>query len=428
MNNNIVLFRKKELQSFLLFIRAEHSTRMPFLRELSLWCGPLPAELSSALKDLFLELGPLGKLRCLTIDFSETLLSSDPELANAVASLSSLSYLSLCQAKAASCDTLENIKSSLESVDIRLIEAWERLSSDESDYDENISRNGYDKAVDVVGHLHRFRDTLNDIKLVFPLRSAPDWPVFPRVKRLELDSFYAPVTLHYVQAFPNLVHIVLSEMDDFWDVCDEFFDEYRQCNMEQQAQYRDAWPALKIFEGSFHALYILALPIHVPRVKIKCIPRSYLDDDSVELAWLDTMLADVRPSHLEVEVKCVKQFVLSKAFRTALTTERDHPLKSLGLVLRLSEFDKGLKPDVLMVCLSFPAVFSYAMWTNHAAALDVDLERAPRDHTLPPFVVSVFSLYRLRRPGRSALLAYGRSGGGPCYEAPLQAPRAWLQV
>ena len=392
MNNSIVLFRKKELQSFLLFIRAEHSTRMPFLRELSLWCGPLPVDLSSALKDLFLDLGPLGELRCLTIDFSETLLSSDPELANAVASLSSLTYLSLCQAKAVSCDTLENIRSSLEFVDIRLIEDWARLPSDNPDYDENISHNGYDKAVDVVGHLHRFRDTLKDIKLVFPLRSVPDWPVFHLVERLELSSFYAPVTMHYVRAFPNLVHIVLSEIDDFWDVPDEVFDEHRERNMVQQAQYRDAWPALRTFEGSFHALYILALPIHVPRVKIKCIPRSDLDDGSAELAWLGTMLADVRPSHLEIEIKCVEQFVLPKAFRTALTTERDHPLKSLCLVLRLSEFDIDLKPDVLMVRLSFPAVFSHGMWTHHAAALDVDLERAPRDYTLPPFVVGVFSL------------------------------------
>ncbi|TBU48759.1 hypothetical protein BD309DRAFT_987023 [Dichomitus squalens] len=364
---------------------------MPFLRHLSLAIHPPSAELSSALKDLLLELAPLGRIQSLRIAPSEAYISSDPELAGALTALSSLTHLEFRGAKAISCGVLDGIRSPLESVNIRLIENWERLSPDEADYDDNISRNAYDNAVDVVGHLHRFQDTLRQVELVYPLKSAPDWPALPRVELLMINYFYAPITLHYVRAFPNLVHLVVGDVIDFWgNMLHTTVHEHRECNRAQQAEYHRAWPSLRTCGGTLHALYMFALPFHIARLTIQCISRCLC---GVEPAWLSAVLDDVRPSHLQLHIWPVTHLhsVWADAFRTALTVERDHPLESLHFMLRLSAADIDLKNKLLELVRGLSSLTLFSMEIICDGILEIPyfvMAAQPEDHWSRPLLGS----------------------------------------
>ncbi|KAI0689483.1 hypothetical protein C8T65DRAFT_107296 [Cerioporus squamosus] len=330
-STDVGLYTRRQIVSFLLFMRADAPGRFPSVRALRLDPrGAHPMESTMLMAAFFLELADRGSaLRSLYIGgHNMTDEWSNEELVRAVSKLQSITDLTLDLLDHGSWNTLRNnMLSHLVRADLTL------PVPDPFPIPPALV------AVDLIQLLEDSRDTLQCLTLVgshMHKIETRKGPVYPCLETLELKGEWIPIAAHYITSFPALESLTVSQEHPLFlsDQADQAYGSVRRENKRYQ-RVRGSWPSLEYFMGTTQHLYLLGLNCHVYQVCLDDI------DESVSATMMRAVLDDVRPVRLELASYANFNFLKSE-WMEALCTLRDPQMTTLKIKIKLlGEAEEG---------------------------------------------------------------------------------------
>ena len=295
LDREVVLWDNRKVLSFACFMLTRPKERFPLLRRsLCIEC-PMDRFSEVAGDALVRVFQRISHLRHLALLNAGAILASNLLLADTIASLTCLESLEMVVAvgdllgplshTTFSQHVLKFMHAKLDSVYIRL-NRYSNPPSEGSHIDE------------IMLLLSHSASTLKSLECdyfspnVYPI-------VYPRMRELTL-RLQDPFIIPYVAAFPHLSRLVVrgptAAIVDVALSSDLF--ELREVNLHGLENMEERWTQLEYVSGRLEYLYVLALDT---RVKTLFIDASYLWNDWT-IALLPDVLADTRPTHLEMRV------------------------------------------------------------------------------------------------------------------------------
>lgn len=263
------------LLSFLLFIDAESRSRCPRIHSLRLSLPTMPSNAAEQLLDLIPEMRGLQEL---TLTDAEALFSVLPQLGDAFAALSNITYLDFGTFGEATYSVIRKLHSPLR-----------RLSMGSARY-PSIQLDPVDP-VDLVAHLSSSLEELSCINWSHQ-QSDTLYARFAKLRRFAVGPVDLPILARYHSAFPNLQELTISALPTFSDL-----KEHRAMNArliaERAARHGfGIWPSLQRFttEGIRDA-YAVCLTSRVESLHLGAV---------ADMESLAEILADTKPAHLSV--------------------------------------------------------------------------------------------------------------------------------
>ncbi|TFK92904.1 hypothetical protein K466DRAFT_594839 [Polyporus arcularius HHB13444] len=295
LDKEVTLSDNRKILSFACFMLARPKERFPFLRRsLCIECH-MDRFSDVAGGALVQVLQRISHLRHLALLNTGAILASNLLLADAIASLTCLESLEMIIGVGHRLGPLSNttfsehvikfMHAKLTSVALRLSRHGD-LPPDGSHIDE------------VILLLSHSASTLKSLECDYFSPHASS-VVYPRMRELTV-RLQEPHVLPYVAAFPNLSRLVVrgptTAIDDV-GLSSELF-ALREVNLHGLEEAGERWTHLDYVSGRLEYLYVLALDT---RVKTLFIDASFLWNDWT-IALLPDVLADTRPTHLEMRV------------------------------------------------------------------------------------------------------------------------------
>ncbi|RPD77424.1 hypothetical protein L226DRAFT_610742 [Lentinus tigrinus ALCF2SS1-7] len=290
---NLHLNVPEEITSFFLFIIADPHPRLRSVRGLSLTphhfmrrSEKIQDGVPERLKNLFVLLAALGeKFVRLELCEADEILQLHPDLPDAVASLTRLQDLKMIGAGSVSCKMLRNLRSSLCSALITML-----------DSEDDPSLTPEDKILTV--SLQNSQSTLQALQMAQG-ETIPDGPCYPKVIVLDLAETWTFTTHHFTHAFPNLREFFIR--DSFVEALDVDVDQddlttVREENLSLQ-RLHESWKALDLYSGGLGILYALGLTCPIAEVRL-----DDTDGDGFDGDVLQAVLGDARPVSLTISL------------------------------------------------------------------------------------------------------------------------------
>ncbi|PIL22887.1 hypothetical protein GSI_15583 [Ganoderma sinense ZZ0214-1] len=272
------------------------------------------------------------------------LLSADPHLSVAIASLTTLTYLNLGDATKRSFGLLRSLQS-------RLVEANIGMNIDLIDPPEG----------DITAMLRNSEPSMTILSL-YHTSNPTGAACYPQLHTLSLCHLDAPTTRHYVTTFPNLQVLQARQcLAGFSEDPDEWL-QYRNSNVYQQAQ-GGSWRALRAYVGSILFLYLFGLGCHVTYVHV------YAEDEyeTIDFGQLRDIVADTSPEHFVVDIVEIS-YTLDRGEDVMVLFEDAgfRAVKTFVLNLSLCRNDKNMDVEALLECIfigicSSPALVGFEL-------------------------------------------------------------------
>ncbi|KAI0688366.1 hypothetical protein C8T65DRAFT_674554 [Cerioporus squamosus] len=285
-----------QLESFLSFMRAgaDEFARIPHLHDLDL--HPREHTSSRATEWLVAFFADLvvwnSRLQSLTFGWSHDGLPVDGRLAASIAQLSTLTNLSIYYVDHPTWAILRTMRSRLIDVELEFSEVHHHFRAAAPKDD-----------LDVIHLLEGSQSTLESLTLTTSNLTAlvtSTGPVYPRMKELTLkpSSVLTIIASHYIQAFPNLRILHIDDSESWIDRPDVGSPQCvarRATNRSYQREH-GSWDSLAYFQGEARHLYSLGLTCRIEFL--------FIDEmsESVDAMVIRAMLADARPTRLELHV------------------------------------------------------------------------------------------------------------------------------
>ncbi|OSC97742.1 hypothetical protein PYCCODRAFT_1398369 [Trametes coccinea BRFM310] len=242
----------------------------------------------------------MTNLRMLSITFDADLVMSDPDCSSALFAMRSIQTLRLCGSLDNAFSTLKNLRSQLVSVTLN---SWSFVA-------------GHDWAVNYVADvrtlhpvelLSHSQSTLTELR-TYQWTTHSDIPpdtrfIYPKMRRLDLEKTGLPITMVYINAYPNLSHLRYSTPEvkrasdeefmrekypfpmfmsaDWRDLSIQRYDERHRFNVTAQNASGRTWAHLEKLCGHLLDLYMLGLTCTVDQVTLHLVASdkfSYMVD------------------------------------------------------------------------------------------------------------------------------------------------------
>ncbi|KAI0364355.1 hypothetical protein BV20DRAFT_1039451 [Pilatotrama ljubarskyi] len=343
------------LHQFLTFLRVQPERRFKLVRSLNLTFSELP---ESAALQLAQVLPLMVNLRSLSLKTGDFVLGSRPSLVAAFAALTSLQELRLWHVGEVSIKMLQNLQSRLVRVTLVL--------------------NGGDEPVLPEHHpavlLAHSMGTLEVIEargLRTHDQTSPDPDlVYPEMRRLDFESTGMPLTMTFINAYPNLTHLSYSckegNITRFALERREVYEAQHRLNIREQINARRTWNGLQQFVGSLSDLYLLGLTCPVDDVTLHDLEEVIPD-------MLETMLGYARPQSLKLGRCSGTQLSLPTGGVCGALAAGSSRLESLTVTVGLQEneahVDIGRAMDGLLLSLGLSPLRNVEI-TVHTGSLD----------------------------------------------------------
>ncbi|KAI8995469.1 hypothetical protein BD414DRAFT_242251 [Trametes punicea] len=261
----VVVRSEEQAVSFCLFMAKDPRARCPFLRQLHLAVGIISTATGRLLwQECLQSMTALEKLEFSTADDT---LDSWPQLAGAIAELTTLKHLDIRGARTRACRMVRGLRKS-------------KLVTAEFSYDpEEISKYldpEYLKGLDskeVMEHqpvrlFAASAKTLESLKTdysIFRRRCSQARPkvTYPRVHTLKLMDAIVN-TRPWIEAFPALRNISNAIS---WDI-EDADDELRRLENAEQQMAHGSWESLEECSGSIYGIWILGLICPVQKLRL----------------------------------------------------------------------------------------------------------------------------------------------------------------
>lgn len=290
----IVLRSSKKVASFVAYLNAEKKPRCQYVREL--WLHP-PNFSRRDLLAFSLCVPNFSSLTSLQLHEVDLMLSTCPELGEAIAKLPSLRDLDLSGVGAATCIMVQALECALVSISL-----WWLIRIDE-DIDEEFLLSHENHAVQRLANLTSTLESLSCSNW-YTGRDLPDFPtVYPNMRELSIDRDDFPHMKPYMRAYPHLTRLEV-QTDHASDLrCDndptdtvEELREHRDINIAEQSGQPWVWQELGEFVGCAADLFLIGLTCPINRVRLH-------ETASVEVTFdmFREVLAMARPKELKVD-------------------------------------------------------------------------------------------------------------------------------
>lgn len=284
----LLLQRESHLESFIAFLSSDAPYRFEFLKGIYITIAAPSTRVAAIFVDFLVRFDPVLQLQVLGLEHAETFLAADPRLADAFAKLDNVECLEMGDAGPATTAILERSEFALDDATFLLnhTPAGESL-----DGEETSSRNP-------IRFLHKSRNTLRSLAVSWSVTGPLDvLPAvqYPRLTTLHLGDNEAPLTIHYVHAFPNLDTLTVCtaqhELAKLVQTTAAIFNHHNM-NAALQVQH-GTWSALESVTGWIIDLYLLALRCPVRRLTVYG-PR-------LDHYLLQHVLLPAQPAHLHLD-------------------------------------------------------------------------------------------------------------------------------
>ncbi|CDO74262.1 hypothetical protein BN946_scf184643.g2 [Trametes cinnabarina] len=303
-----------QIAPFYSFMLADSAFRLPLLLNLGLNFHTLSVDGASSLNKLLRYLAAATYLRRLTLLEPESTFESYPMLSRTVQGFTCLQSIQLIGAGEASINVLNNIQSSLVSVDIEYL-----LDQDE----EWIG----------IPSLHQSRSTLCDLTLKYGAVVGFDLVnkcVYSNGTQVALPDSSVRDVHEVIRAFPRL-----QRLEALGTGRCNTFDELRAFNQARQREL-GSWSRLEEYCGPVCTLYELAIACPIASLHL----TSDFGDNMMDPAMLMAVLSDAHPLKLSLQA----HGYLCEQHPVFLSLFRQNSLRNLGtLVLEewIATFEGG---------------------------------------------------------------------------------------
>ncbi|RDX47261.1 hypothetical protein OH76DRAFT_1557909 [Lentinus brumalis] len=324
---NVVSLRTEaQLASFLLFMRADGLSRMPYIRALTVGSkGHKSSQAIEWLVELFAELVACASgLQKLSYHCVHKNPAMDGRLAAHIASMTTLTVLSVSRMDHPTWAILQHIRS-------RLTTAHFEFADEE--FDDSVPPSDH---VDLVHLLEGSRTTLESLTVHgshFNVITTTTGPAYPRMAELDLnlETLWMPVASHYMQSFPNLRFLRIEDsgvsMDGRPAIGSPQCAALRASNRSYQQEY-GSWRLLDLFAGQAQHLYPLGLTCRIEHLIIYDSDTSY---EEVDATILRAMLSDARPTRLDLVCSFTVTTFMKEDWVAALIEARTPQIKHLTI-------------------------------------------------------------------------------------------------
>ncbi|KAI0738336.1 hypothetical protein C8Q80DRAFT_272317 [Daedaleopsis nitida] len=259
-NVNVGLGGKKKLISFLRFMVAEDGRRWQFLSDVSIFGDPrFSSRHAKILADGIRRARNIRRLKLHGID---EFLSSHQDLTAAVASLPNVKHLEVSRAGKYCCKLLGSAR-------------WELLTAQlslggegEGHWDENL---GLETRMHPAALLSTSQATLTELHCYLwqPDKLSADSPVYPNVRKLEMDAMIRyPATHEWVRTYPNVRSLDVSTIPADYEGQQEDCDEVHARNRSAVASQGCWSQGLDELSANCADMYILGLTCRVRHVRV----------------------------------------------------------------------------------------------------------------------------------------------------------------
>ncbi|EIW62356.1 uncharacterized protein TRAVEDRAFT_70457 [Trametes versicolor FP-101664 SS1] len=354
------LEHESALASFILFLSAEASYRLKFLKGLSVSTGALSAPVARLLIDFLVRFGPEIKLDICHISNADAFFESNPALPEAFAALTQIDELELVGADLTTSAVLWNSRATFSRVVLCMAETLhqdrdiEGVDEDDEDDEDEDALDGYEEDRNFICLLGNSEETLSELTVDWCITSCPPGvlyaPQYPRLVTLNLLDNELPQTHHYVRAFPNLATLLVRTDPKYLDrlnVNPDAFDLHRAKNESLLLRY-GSWDALKSVSGTLVDLYLLGLSCTMNKIRIFPSAANHID-----VAMFHAVVEPAQPAYIHLDIIDVSAFYTG-SFRDALTGPSVAALRSVDISLALamyvtpSQIDFSLALDMLI--------------------------------------------------------------------------------
>ena len=340
--------------SLLRFLQAENLSRCSYVRTLEIFTDPV----SEASAKILLEIvPPMSNLVRLSISAEQSFMAY-PYLLPTFASLRSIKFLVAIDVGAQSCEMVRALQSELVTANIIF---------------DHSSRFGEPSQFFVPSRhplqlLQRSASSLRELLCAFwsdayiglapEALLAPPIAVYPEVHTLVLRESIAPSPVPYLQALPNLMHLLAdSYRAPVRELARLAMAQYqRQVNLmlqtltlndegERLPEFDEAddfvWKHIQSYHGPLADLWTLGTTFQIPRLMVSDVPGIRSPLALTEVLWY------ARPAHLMIVFED-QQFtsVLESDLLGALQSEGAAGLRSLRLMFDLMAGDVDRNMDV----------------------------------------------------------------------------------
>ncbi|KAI9061142.1 hypothetical protein FKP32DRAFT_1605095 [Trametes sanguinea] len=137
--------------------------------------------------------------------------------------------------------------------------------------------------IDILSH---FRNTLEELR-TYGWYTHPDVApdssiVYPKMRRLRMDSTGIPLAMVYIDGYPNLASleystVVVKDCGKFDSRSIQFYDERRHFNIAAQTLSNRTWTHLEECRGNLIDLYMLGLTCPIDRLYLRLGCRQIFD-------------------------------------------------------------------------------------------------------------------------------------------------------
>lgn len=330
-----------KLHSFLLFMHADPSVRIPCLRGLSIYREiRISSQTRTLLTDLILRLAESERsvFWYLSLDYAKDLFLADNLLARAVGQLHSLTSVHMYSAGIQAAAVLQLLGKNSHLIDVSI-----------GFQDKLLASSYYTAAqVDPV-HLLRFsKDTLKSLTVKNWFLMTRTFTVYPRLRNLTIMGEWVPATPKLRRAFPNL-----SRLYVYGDptVSPRHYASRRERNRNDQLVHGSWSTPWNCFLGELVHLYVLAPICHIQHILLEVE-----DWQSTDAGQLREVMADVRPEHLQfipLELRS-GETLLHDDWLDALSERRDPRLKVLQIDLEVLGDDEHADLGQALVSIIWP--------------------------------------------------------------------------
>ncbi|KAI0349619.1 hypothetical protein OH77DRAFT_1221314 [Trametes cingulata] len=290
LRETVCLDTEERLRKFLAFLRVQPDKRFKLLNSLDLSFCNLSELASLELADA---LPLMLNLRSLHLEMGDYVLVSHSCLVAAFAALTSIRDLRMSYVGELSVTMLRNLQSTLVHVHLDFLGYVEAFFEELPYEDWPLHHPAVllSKSMATLQGIKSYRWWMHDDE-----RPDPSL-VFPEMRRLDLEGTLLPLTMVFINSYPNLTHLYFTTEDDEMgpryaaERTEEYQDRHR-FNVREQNSAKHSWNRLETFQGSLLGLYVLGLTCPIEEISFSDI-HEYVPD------MLKTMLGYARPRSLE---------------------------------------------------------------------------------------------------------------------------------
>ncbi|PIL30623.1 hypothetical protein GSI_07325 [Ganoderma sinense ZZ0214-1] len=331
-----VISTVEQLASFLIFLRADNSSRCRYLRRLEL-VEFFPED--NVVQDLIETLPLLTSIENLQLTEAELILDVHHALTPAFCTLTTLRHIDFTGVKAKTCTLLLGLHAPLVSANLNFLsnddeKLWDDLEDDAwVRYHPTTLLDNFASTLEMLGCVSWY---INHDMFIMPTK------VYPNMRKLSFKLHYFPLRIDaFIRAFPNLTDLQVNteyhdgNIDLFsWDT---MLDSHAMNVAQQHAHVNSCgtWAHLEHFYGCLLDIYAIGITSHIRRITL-----VDLQDDGRRKGMLATVLRYARPLHLKLEMTSTLLGDADEGFIAMLRDEGASNLINLNVHIYFIEGDQ----------------------------------------------------------------------------------------